>query len=181
MADINDIIIRTAKVYLDGTPSNPGLPPELVDLAIDQDEFETNGYTSHVFLTDNNLNGYKYTGSHWQDGQGVQSPEGDYYAHYDSPEQSAGEKVDWIYRRIDDGIFPEDLTTITSTTQYAMLLKKAGWYGASESVYESGLDRWYQDFVSEIQDIPAAVEANPGKAILIFAGIAAVIYLIAKQ
>lgn len=170
---VNNYIARSLSVYLSGTPDSDPLPAGLANLVIAQDRYETADYSSDVFNQDNNLGGYTYTGSKWQAGPGLAKPGGGNYAHYTTLENSAGEKVDYIYRRVADGSFPADLTTITTPGQYAQLLKGAGYYGDTLTNYTNGLVRWFQDLTGEAV---TAVRNNPGLPLLgilalVFAGI----------
>jgi len=132
-----------AKAML-GTVNNPGLPQLLASFLVDQSAHETNGWTSGFFLSNNNCFGYAcYAGSDWQNGCSSNvADNGVSVGNYNSIEDSVSEIVDWIYRRVDDGKFPADLSTITTSDQYAQLLKNAGYYGDTESNYAAGLKRW---------------------------------------
>jgi mannosyl-glycoprotein endo-beta-N-acetylglucosaminidase len=111
-------------------------------------------YTSHVFVSCNNFFGYKYRGQSLSSGACLLSPEGDYYARYDTPDKSVIEICRWINRRQNEGIFPEDLNTITTPEQYAELLKAAGYYGDTVSNYTSGLVYWLSR-ISAVVTAPA--------------------------
>jgi hypothetical protein len=109
------------------------LPAVAIPFGIAQCRLESNNYTSNVFKTNNNLNGYKYVaGAEFQDGPGLMSPEGDNYANYDSVENSAHELSGWWARRAAAGL---DLSTLTSIDAYAQALANAGWYKSAEPAY----------------------------------------------
>lgn len=108
------------------------LPPAAIPLAVYQCRLESNNYTSSVFLTCNNLNGYKSDGEDIQNGPCLISPEGDYYAGYTSVENSAHQLSVWWQRRAAGGF---DLTTLTSITAYANALYQFGWYTSSPTAY----------------------------------------------
>jgi len=143
-----------------GTTNNPGLPQLLASFLVDQSAHETNGWTSGFFVNNNNCFGYAcYPGSDWQDGcSDNKADNGVTVGNYDSIEDSVCEIVDWIYRRVSDGKFPSDLTSITTSDQYAQLLKNAGYYGDTESNYSAGLKRWATNladfFKRHYQNIP---------------------------
>lgn len=119
------------------------LPPALCSLIVAQARVESANFTSHVFLSCNNAFGYKATGTA---PKCTGSPEGDYYKKYASVADSAAEITAWIRRRQRDGIFPTDLTTILTPEQYAALLKKAGYYGSSQTAYASAMrGYWIQN------------------------------------
>ena len=142
------------QVLKTGSPVNPGLPDPLASIVLAQTAHESGGYTSNVFRVDNNTNGYKFVGSRYQSGYGLKSPEGDYYGHYRTLQDNIYELVDWIYRRRNEGVFP-DLRTITTPDQYALLLKKAGYFGDNVENYTAGLKRW-------LSQNPAAVGIGGG-------------------
>jgi flagellum-specific peptidoglycan hydrolase FlgJ len=121
-----------------------GLPSALASLLTAQARHESNNFKSNVFKTDNNLFGYKYVGQK-NATRGLKSPEGDYYAHYKSPDISIIELVGWLKRREKSGVFPA-LSTITDPGQYATLLKKANYYGDSVNTYTAGLKRYFKNY-----------------------------------
>lgn len=125
-----------SKAYSDG------MPALLSSFIVFQAAHETGGFSSNVFLTCNNINGYKWVGQSTALGPCVASPEGDYYAKYATIEDSVHEQVLWIKRRQSEGKFPADLNSITSVDQYALLLKNSGWYGDSLANYTAGLYYW---------------------------------------
>jgi hypothetical protein len=143
-----------------------GLPVSLSNLVVSQSKHETNNYTSNVFLHCNNCFGYKWDGQSYSTGACLSSPEGDYYAAYNSVIDSAKEIAAWIYRRQDEGIFPDDLSTITTPTQYATLLKQSQFFTDNLAVYISGLTRWFK-----LYQVP--VLTGLGSLVLIAVGIIA--------
>lgn len=127
---------------------NAGIPDPLAFFVVAQSGHETNGWTSPVYLADNNAFGYGFNGSS--------------YKQYDTVEESATDIVGYINRRVNDGSFP-DLSTITTADQYATLLKNAksgAYYGDTESNYSAGISRWFDDNLKLI--------AGGSVAILIF-------------
>jgi hypothetical protein len=52
--------------------------------------------------------------------------------------------VDWIYRRVNEGKFPANLSDITTPERYGQLLKDAGYYQDKATTYIEGLRRWLQ-------------------------------------
>lgn len=165
-----DIVYTRA---ITGTATNPGLPDILAQLVVAQSEHESGNYSSDVFInTGGNAFGYKYSGSKYQ--------RGDYngYAKYDNLDDSTAEVVDYIYRRVADGSFPADLSTITTPDQYATLLQNARpgpYYGDTEANYSAGLASWFSTNVLQ------PLQQNPSLGVLILVGIAAIGYLISKR
>lgn len=121
-----------------------GMPQFLASCIVLQSAHETAGWTSNVFKSCNNINGYKWVGQKTALGPCTGSPEGDNYARYASIEDSVFEQTQWIKRRQREGKFPADLNTITSLDQYAQLLKNTGWYGDTVNNYTRGLYYWSQ-------------------------------------
>jgi hypothetical protein len=127
------------------TVNGLGIPVALSNLVAAQSAHETNNYTSDVFLHCNNAFGYKWVNQRYALGPCLQSPEGDYYASYASIQQSAQEIAAWIYRRVADGTFPQDLNMIQTPTQYAGYLLNAGYFTDSLANYVTGLTRYFVD------------------------------------
>lgn len=129
-----------------------GMPQFIATCIVLQAAHETAGFTSNVFKSCNNLNGYKWVNQSTALGPCLKSPEGDFYAKYATIEDSVNEVVQWIKRRQKQGVFPADLNTITSLDQYAQLLKNSGWYGDSVSNYTNGLYYWSQKLVDTFKN-----------------------------
>jgi len=125
-----------AKAYADG------MPALLASFIVYQAAHETANFSSNVFLSCNNINGYKWIGQSTAAGPCLRSPEGDYYAKYNSIEDSVHEQTLWIRRRQAEGKFPANLNDITSIEQYAQLLKNCDWYGDTVAHYTAGLYTW---------------------------------------
>lgn len=119
-----------------------GIPDPLASFIVAQARHETGVFTSRVYKYCNNAFGYKAVGDA---PKCRQSPEGDFYRSYASLKESAQEVAAWIRRRQREGRFPDDLREITTSAQYANLLKKSGYYGASESSYALALSRHAYD------------------------------------
>ena len=143
--------VRIYNQALAGTPNHPGVPPALAALIVGQSGNETGGWTSDFFEQGNACFGYScdLSDSDYQTSCSTSvSDNGVTVGYYDSIEDSTMEIIDWIYRRVADGSFPSDLSTITTANQYATLLKNAGpdgsksYYGASEASYESNINLW---------------------------------------
>lgn len=128
------------------------MPQFIATCIVLQAAHETAGFTSNVFKSCNNLNGYKWVNQSTALGPCLKSPEGDFYAKYATIEDSVNEVVQWIKRRQKQGVFPADLNTITSLDQYAQLLKNSGWYGDSVSNYTNGLYYWSQKLVDTFKN-----------------------------
>lgn len=140
MSSYADRIFAQARA---GTDINPaGLPLDLAELVVAQARHETADFTSRIFREQNNAFGYSYSGSRYQVGGGAIADNGLQSAIYPTPENSVKEIVDWIYRRRNEGVFPNDLSTITTPQLYANLLKRAGFYGDTVANYTAGLLRY---------------------------------------
>lgn len=155
-----------------GTDTNPGFPDILSRILVSQAEHESANFTSPVYLASNNAFGYKYTGSKYQVGQY------NGYAAYPDLDSSAAELVDYIYRRVRDGSFPADLSTITTPDQYATLLKNASigpYFEDSLSNYSAGLTSWFS------QNVIEPVKKNPLIALAGFGFLALVAYSLTRS
>jgi len=134
------------KALVFNTCTFDGLPVTLAELVVAQSRHESDDYRSHVYLTDNNFFGYKRnTLSQWQQVGGTQSPEGDHYAHYETPEDSVHELTHWIFRRQREGKFPLDLKVIQTPLEYATALKNCGYYGDTLQNYTAGLQKYFSE------------------------------------
>lgn len=162
---------RIYNALVQGTPTSPrGLPAPLAALVVAQSKHETGNYTSNAFRTANNAFGYSYVpGGVWQKGAGLIADNGKPVAKYASVEDSAREIVDWIYRRVREGIFPVNLDGITTPEQYGALLKQAGYYGDSLANYVGGLKRWFSDLGS-------FAKANQGPVVVLAVVVLAVVF-----
>ena len=130
-----------------GTPRNrEGLPVVLSGLLVAQARHETGEFSSNHFLQSNNAFGYSYfPSSDWQIGSGGLADNGLRVAKYASIEDSTREIVDWIFRRVAEGKFPKDLSSIGTPEQYAQLLKDSNYYGDTVKNYAAGLRRFFTD------------------------------------
>jgi Mannosyl-glycoprotein endo-beta-N-acetylglucosaminidase len=126
-----DVTPDQAQTIIYTTAISSGIPDPLAKLIVAQSGHETNGWTSNVWLNNNNGFGYGYTGTGYKmDG---------------SIEESVGDIVGWISRRQAEGNFPADLTTITDADTYATLLRNSGYYTDTESNYAAGIVRWFNN------------------------------------
>ena len=124
---------------------NIGITGEQNKWATAQVMFETGGLKSRVSGDDNNFSGIKFINKPYQHAtRGRKSPEGDYYAHYSSPE-------DWArdFRRV---ISLRNVKTrnsaggpaaieATSLRDYVNRLKANGYFGGNQDIYYQGLFR----------------------------------------
>lgn len=164
-----------SRVYLQavkGSQVNPGLPVRLAELVAAQAEHETGGFTSNAFEDGFNAFGYDYVpgAKRYQLAiAGRIADNGQPLAVYRNIEDSTQEMVDWIYRRRKEGIFPADLSTITTPAQYAALLKAGGYYGDTVSNYTAGITRYFQQATDFVKHHTAGVAVVA--AVLALAGI----------
>ena len=122
------------------------MPLQLSKFIACQSAFETNNWTNHNFLQNKNGFGYKQViGGRFQLSKGgIHSTESDNYAAYATFEDSIKEICAWILRRVKEGRFPRDLTTIQLPEQYAYLLKSCGYYGGLETDYAKGIAMYFE-------------------------------------
>ena len=78
------------KIY--NTAVQQGFNPIAAKLIVAQARFESADYTSNVFKKNNNTSGVKYIGQK-NATQGTLSPEGNYYAKYDTVQDSLNDKI----------------------------------------------------------------------------------------
>lgn len=122
------------------------MPATLAKLIVAQSKHETANYTHRFFTTYNNAFGYAYVPGpdKWQlSTPGTNADNGQPIAQYASVANSVHELTDWIKRRVNEGKFPQNLSTINSGDQYAALLKGAGYYAGSQATYASRLNEWF--------------------------------------
>lgn len=142
----NSVATRIFNQCIRGTDINPGVPAALAQLMTGQSFNETNGWTSNFYVNYNNGFGISCDPS-WKRATGCSSEDADNgvpVGVYDSVEDSAMDVIDWIYRRVNDGKFPSDLSTITTADQYANLLHNAGYFTSSASSYASRIKTFLQ-------------------------------------
>ena len=120
-----------------------GIPRNMALLLVSQSKHETANFSSNVFWDNKNMFGYKFVkGAKYQLSAGRISTEGDPYAKYESYTNSILELVAYLKRRVAENKFPP-LEQITTSQQYAELLKKVGYYGDPLTVYLNGLKRFF--------------------------------------
>lgn len=109
-------------------------------------------YNTTVFLCNNNMYGMKYVGQPLAS-QGTLAPQSeisssctpvgsgcerkgqgncdqnDYYARYNSPEDSARDAIQRLFKSTVRGITPQEINQATDSTSYATVLKKRDYYG----------------------------------------------------
>lgn len=126
------------------TARNAGFPDTLARLMVAQAQHETGNFTSNFFKKYNNAFGYSYVrNGKWQlPTAGTIADNGAPIAAYASIENSTMEVVEWIKRRITQGVFPA-VDKIDSPQVYAELLKKANYYQDKLENYLRGLKSFY--------------------------------------
>lgn len=112
------------------TAIEQGFNPTAAKLVAAQARFESDDYTSNVFKANNNTSGIKYIGASQKNARrGSISPEGDYYAHFDTVQDSINDKIVRLYNIKMGGVTPQQLKSATDATEFATLLKKRSYYG----------------------------------------------------
>jgi LPXTG-motif cell wall-anchored protein len=133
-AEIDQAIYNTA--------IEQGFNPTAAKLIAAQARFESADYTSAVFRANNNTSGIKYIGSSQINAQrGSLAPanertcgggcNGDYYAKFDTIQDSINDKIVRLYNITMRGVTPQQLKDSTDATEFATLLKKRSYYGPS--------------------------------------------------
>lgn len=139
--DIDQMIYNTAIAN--------GFNPQAAKLVVAQARFESADYTSNVFKKNNNTSGIKYIGQK-NATQGTLSPEGNYYAHFNTIQDCINDKIVRLYNITMGGVSPQQLKDSTDAKEFATLLKKRSYYGNTKygttqadkdiSNYSSGLN-----------------------------------------
>lgn len=104
----------------------------LLRYIIAQAKVESADFTSNVYMTDNNMFGMKVN-SRPLETPGLQSPEGNRYAHYERDFDSIRDFVAWLSQTS----FP---TQVSGVEQYSIEMKQRGFYGPSAVVYTALLN-----------------------------------------
>ena len=105
-----------------------------------QARLESADYTSNVFKKNNNAFGMKFIKQPLAT-KGTPAPasEGDFYAKFTTPADSAKDVITRNYQKTRAGITPDMIKQAQTPTEYSTLLKKRGYYGASASQYANGI------------------------------------------
>lgn len=138
------------------TAIDEGFTDTVAKLIAAQARLETseNGtdYNTQNFICNNNMFGMKYAGqslatrgtpaptSERQSGCGVSGSgcdrvgvgtcsNGDFYARYNSPEDSVKDAIQRLFKKTINGVTPEELNTAIDSTSYATIQKKRGYFG----------------------------------------------------
>lgn len=115
-----------------------GFNPMAAKLIVAQARFESADYTSNVFKQNNNTSGIKFVGQP-NAVQGTLSPEGNYYAKFNTIQDAINDKIARIYNLTMKGVTPQQLKDSTDAIDFANKLKQRGYFGSSASEYASGL------------------------------------------
>ena len=133
-----------------------GFTDKSAKLICAQARLESTNYTSNVFKNNNNMFGMKYLGARQPLAtKGTLAPNsersaqckadinkcinGDFYAKYKTPLDSAKDLIIRLYAITRNGITPQMLKNAETPETFANLLKKRNYYGSSESSYAAGL------------------------------------------
>jgi len=120
-----------------------GFTPIAAKLVVAQARFESADYTSNVFKNNLNTSGMKFIGqplatkgtlaplnersSTCKSGGGCKNS--DYYAKFSSVGDSAKDKIERLYNKTMGGVTPDQLKNVKDANEFAILLKKRGYYG----------------------------------------------------
>jgi LPXTG-motif cell wall-anchored protein len=130
------------------TAIEQGFRPAAAKLIAAQARFESADYSSNVFKKNNNTSGIKFIGQP-NAIRGTLAPanertcnggcNGDYYAKFNTIQDSINDKIVRLYNIKMRGVTPEQLKNAKDATEFANLLKQRGYYGSSATDYASGL------------------------------------------
>lgn len=134
------------------TAISEGFNPTVAKLIVAQARFESANYGSNVFKCNNNMYGMKYIGQPLAQ-KGTLAPasevsvtclpsgsgcdrtgtgsckNGDFYAKYKTPADSAKDVITRLYKITKNGVGFNELNSATDPTSFATLLKKRSYYG----------------------------------------------------
>jgi LPXTG-motif cell wall-anchored protein len=153
------------------TAIEQGFNPIAAKLIAAQARFESADYTSSVFKANNNTSGIKYIGQA-NSTQGSISPEGNYYAKFDTIQDSINDKIVRLYNKTIQGITPQQLKDSTDADDFARKLKQRGYYGnaaygTSES--ESDISNYSRGMKAKLLKIKVLEFYNNNKNTINFA------------
>jgi len=149
-----------------------GLNPVVAKLFVAQIKHETGNFKSRAFKIDNNPGGYKYVGQKGAS-QGIQSSEGDFYAHFQTLQDGVNAMIGWLKRRQSEHKFI--INDLTTPYLYASALKKAGYYGDTLVNYANGLQRQLKELINS-----NAIKQTSGILGIALIGMAAYLFMIKK-
>jgi uncharacterized FlgJ-related protein len=115
-----------------------GFNPIAAKLIVAQARFESADYTSNVFKQNNNTSGIKFIGQP-NAVQGTLSPEGNYYAKFNTIQDALNDKIARLYNITMRGVTPQQLKDSTDAIDFANKLKQRGYFGSTASDYANGL------------------------------------------
>jgi hypothetical protein len=120
------------------TAIEQGFNPIAAKFIAAQARFESADYTSSVFRANNNTSGIKFIGQAHAS-QGSLSPEGDYYAKFDTIQDSINDKIVRLYNKTMRGVTPQQLKDSTNADDFSQKLKQRGYFGIDASDYARGI------------------------------------------
>ena len=120
------------------TALQQGFTPTAAKFVVAQARFESADYKSSVFKNNNNTSGIKFIGQP-NATRGSLSPEGNYYARFNTVQDSVNDKIARIYNITMRGVTPTQLKNSESVDDFARLLKQRGYFTDTLSNYTSGL------------------------------------------
>lgn len=130
---------QAEKIIYDYLRTQYALPDTISKIITAQSGHETNGWTSNVWLKDNNGFGYGYQGG------------GNYTYYPYGITDSVDDLVGWLDRHV------PGYETFTDPDQYAQALKDAGYYTDVESNYSAGISRWFNNNLQLISGASVAL------------------------
>jgi uncharacterized FlgJ-related protein len=121
--------------YINKLLTETGLDNTISEFATAQAAFETNGFTSSILKSNNNLFGMKYAGQITAQG------EKNGYAYYLTIENSIIDFAEW-YKRHRNALFSLPLY-IFNLSGYVKFLKNNKYFEATENEYFKGCEYYY--------------------------------------
>ena len=120
------------------TAIKQGFNPVAAKLIAAQARFESADYNSNVFKLNNNTSGIKFIGQP-NSVKGTLSPEGNYYAKFNTIQDAINDKIVRLYNITMRGVTPQQLKDSTDANDFANKLKQRGYFGSTAIDYANGL------------------------------------------
>lgn len=162
------------------TAIEQGFNPIAAKLIVAQARFESADYTSSVFKNNNNTSGIKYI-KQANAVQGTLSPEGNYYAKFNTVQDGINDKIVRLYNITMRGIAPQQLKDSTSADDFARKLKQRGYYGDAAygtSEAESDISNYSRGMKAKLLKIKVLEFYNNNKTSINFGVIGATLIAI---
>ena len=154
-----------------------GFTPTSAKFVVGQSRHETANYTSPVFKRTNNLFGMKFVNQKLAITDNKKSPEGDYYARYRSPQDSADDAIGRLFNITMRGVSPNQLKNAKTPEEYSNLQKQRGYFGDRVEIYINGIKNAFKK-LDIVEMAKGVVKTSKGQFVigLTLVGVGLLIY-----